>query len=78
MGEVVSLLLYKMQKERKRVRERLRREGLELEVPPDFNEKMDKEVEDFLTRNEDEISKLIKLAKNTAMQIDKNKDGSQE
>lgn len=72
MGEVISYLLGKMKIERKRLKEKLQKEGLELDIPPDFDAKFDKEFEDLITRNEDSINKIFNLSR------DKNKDGSQE
>jgi hypothetical protein len=73
MGEVVSFLLGKMKIERKRVQERLRREGLELEVPPDF----DSNFEEFVREHETDLEKLLNLAKNTAEYIKDKDDGAQ-
>lgn len=61
MGELIYLKDYKIIRERKEVHEKMRREGLELDLQ-------------LLDQETDEILKLIKLAKNTASQMNRNAD----
>jgi len=62
MGEVISFLYHKMLKEKKELLEKLEREGMiELDPTSNINE---------------EASKLLRLAKETAKQLNKDKDGT--
>ena len=65
MADIINLEYYKIMKERKEVHEKMRREGLELDP-----EVLDQEM--------DEIFKLLKIAKNTASQMNKGEDYESE